>query len=116
MLLLMRDPRLQIHPEVERTDLPDILTYIAADNPLAADEVYEATREAFDFLAANTAVGTAMHPVRRTLRGIRMFPVTAYPNYLIYYRPLPDNTGVRILYVLNAARDAATYVHEQPRQ
>jgi hypothetical protein len=45
-----------------------------------------------------------------------MFTVTAYPNYLIYYRPLPDNTGVRILYVLNAARDAGTYVREQPRQ
>ncbi len=112
----MPDPRLQIHPEVERTDLPDILTYIAADNPLAADEVYDATREVFDFLAANTAAGTAMHPVRPTLRGIRMFPVTAYPNYLIYYRPLPDNAGVRILYILHAARDAATFVHDHQRQ
>jgi plasmid stabilization system protein ParE len=45
-----------------------------------------------------------------------MFTVTAYPNYLIYYRPLLNDAGVRILYVLHAARDAATYVHEQPRQ
>ncbi len=45
-----------------------------------------------------------------------MFPVTAYPNYIIYYRPLPDNIGVRLLYVLHAARDAATIVHEHQRQ
>lgn len=45
-----------------------------------------------------------------------MFPVTAYPNHLIYYRPLPDNTGVRILYVLSAARDATIYVQEHQRQ
>jgi plasmid stabilization system protein ParE len=45
-----------------------------------------------------------------------MFVVTEYPNYLIYYRPLRDNTGVRILYVMHAARDAATLAKKHRRQ
>lgn len=61
-------------------------------------------------------LGTAYHPMRRSLRGIRMIPVTEYRNYLIYYRPLPDNTGIRILYVLHASRDAATFAHAHHRK
>jgi plasmid stabilization system protein ParE len=45
-----------------------------------------------------------------------MFVVGDYPNYLIYYRPLPEVTGVRILYVLHAARDAATFAKEYRRK
>jgi plasmid stabilization system protein ParE len=96
--------------------LEDIAAYIARDNPAAADQVTEAITETFDLLASQPMLGTTQHFVRRILRGIRMFTVTAYPNYLIYYRPLLNDAGVRILYVLHAARDAATYVHEQPRQ
>lgn len=93
-----------------------ISTYIAFDNPAAAEAVEFAITDTFALLASRPRMGTKYHPIRQVLHGIRMLPVTAYPNYLIYYRPLPDNSGVRILYVLNAARDAATYVHEQPRQ
>jgi plasmid stabilization system protein ParE len=112
----MFDPHEQMHPDVEDIDLVEIAEYIIPDNPDAARAVLEAIRDTFLILAREPLLGTEYHPIRQVLRGIRMFPVTAYPNYLIYYRPLPDNTGVRILYVLNAARDAATYVREQPRQ
>jgi hypothetical protein len=47
---------------------------------------------------------------------IRMFTVTDYPNYLIYYRPLPEDAGIRVLYVLYAARDSATFVQDHQRQ
>ena len=56
------------------------------------------------------------HPIRRVLRGIRMFTVTDYPNYLIYYRPLTDNIGVRIIYVMHAARDATNFAKQHRRQ
>ena len=61
-------------------------------------------------------IGTEYHPLRSSLRGVRMFVVTDYPNYLIYYLPLPDSTGVRILYVLHAARDASTFTRDHRRQ
>lgn len=111
----MHEPKLEVHPEVDE-DIIVISTYIALDNPAAAEAVEFAITDTFELLASRPQMGTEYHPIRRALHGIRMFTVIAYPNYLIYYRPLPDNTGVRILYALHAARDAATFVHEQPRQ
>jgi toxin ParE1/3/4 len=112
----MFDPHEHMHPDVEDIDLVEIAEYIIPDNPDAARAVVMAIRETFILLAGQPMLGTDYNPIRRVLRGIRMFTVTAYPNYLIYYRPLPDNTGVRILYVLHAARDAATFAHDYQRQ
>ncbi len=112
----MFDPYEHMHPDVEDIDLVEIAEYIILDNPDAARAVVTAIRETFILLAAQPMLGTEFHPIRKVLHGIRMFTVTVYPNYLIYYRPLPDNTGVRILYVLHAARDVATFVQENQRQ
>ena len=111
----MRETQLQVHPEVDN-DLIELSAYIAMDNPAAAMAVERAITSTFELLACKPLMGTEYSPLRRTLRGIRMFVVTEYPNYLIYYRPLPDNTGVRILYVMHAARDAATFAKEHRRQ
>jgi len=111
----MHNPELQIHPEVDH-DLIELSSYIAVDNPEAAEAVESAITGTYELLAREPMSGTAYHPLRRTLQGIRMFVVTEYPNYLIYYRPLPDNSGVRILYVLHAARDAASFAKEHRRQ
>lgn len=112
----MFDPSKHMHPDVEDVDLVEIAEYIALDDPEAARRVIAAVREMFLTLARNPGVGTEYSPLRRALKGIRMIPVTEYRNYLIYYRPLPDHTGVRILYVLHAARDAATFATEHRRQ
>lgn len=112
----MPEPRLEIHPDVKDDDLVEITSYIASDNPVAADHVYEAITELFNQLARHPLMGTEYSPLRRSLKGIRMMVVTEYPNYLIYYRPLPEEAGVRILYVLHAARDAANYASEHRRQ
>lgn len=94
----MPETRLEIHPDVKDHDLVEITSYIASDNPVAADDVYDAITELFVELARHPLLGTE------------------YPNYLIYYRPLPEEAGVRILYVLHAARDAAHYAREYLRQ
>ncbi|MFN0076212.1 MAG: type II toxin-antitoxin system RelE/ParE family toxin [Prosthecobacter sp.] len=112
----MFDPAKHMHPDVEDVDLVEIAEYIALDDPEAARRVIAAVREMLLTLARNPGVGTEYSPLRRTLKGIRMIPVTEYRNYLIYYRPLPDNSGVRILYVLHAARDATTFAREHRRQ
>jgi plasmid stabilization system protein ParE len=112
----MFDPQEHIHPDVEDIDLVEIAEYILLDNPVASRSVIQAIRDTFLLLAEQPILGTEYHPIRRILRGIRMFVVTAYPNYLIYYRPLPLDAGVRILYVLHAARDARNFVHDHKRQ
>jgi plasmid stabilization system protein ParE len=112
----MSEPALEVHPEVLFDDLQEIANHISLDNPYAADRVLEEIDSSFLLLTKHPLLGTEYHPIRRILRGIRMFVVTAYPNYLIYYRPLPGDVGVRILYVLHAARDVRNFVHDHKRQ
>jgi toxin ParE1/3/4 len=112
----MFDPVRHMHPDVENVDLAQIAEYIAMDDPDAARSVVRAIWETFQLLAIHPRLGTDYSPLRRSLKGIRMMVVTEYPNYLIYYRPLPDDAGVRILYVLHAARDADNYAREHRRQ
>jgi len=112
----MFDPNEHMHPDVEDIDLVEIAEYILLENSNAARSVVKAIRDTFTLLAGQPFLGTEYHPIRRVLRGIRMFTVTDYLNYLIYYRPLPEDAGVRILYVLHAARDSATFVQDHQRQ
>lgn len=111
----MFEPARHMHPAVEEVDLVEIASYIAQDDPDAARRVVAAVHEMFRLLARHPLLGTEYSPLRRTLKGIRMIPVTEFRNYLIYFRPLPANAGVRILYVLHAARDATAFAREHRR-
>jgi plasmid stabilization system protein ParE len=111
----MAEQQLQIHPEVDE-DVIEISTHIAMDNPLAAKAVEFAITGMYQLLAQEPVLGTEYHPLRRALAGVRMITVTEYPNYLIYYRPLPEDVGVRILYVLHSARDAVVFAKAHERQ
>lgn len=111
----MPERELQVHPEVD-WDVIEISSYIEMDNSLSAEAVELAITQMYEMLAQKPGMGTEYHPLRHTLEGIRMLPVAEYPNYLIYYRPLPENAGVRILYVLHGARDAAMFAKEHQRQ
>ncbi len=112
----MFEPVVDIHPDVLAWDIQEIGNYIAMDDEGAAQRVLDRIDETFQQLAQFPLLGTDIHPMRRTLTGIRMIPVMEYRNYLIYYRPLPGDAGVRILYVLHAARDAATFAREHRRR
>jgi len=112
----MFDPLQHMHPDVEDVDLVEIAEHIASDDPVAAKRVVSAIRDTFILLAGHSLLGTEYSPLRRTLNGVRMITVTEYPNYLIYYRPLPEDAGVRILYVLHGARDAVAFAKEHRRQ
>jgi plasmid stabilization system protein ParE len=112
----MFDPLQDMHPDVGVVDLVKIAEHIGLEDPTAARKVVSAIRDMFLLLSGHPLLGTVYHPLRRTLKGIRMITVTEYPNYLIYYRPLPENAGVRILYVLHGARDAAAFAKEHHRQ
>lgn len=112
----MPKPVEDIHPEVISLDLVDIASGIAMDNPVAAKAVVESIKGMFGELASQPSMGTLYHPGKKVLNGIRMIPATPYRNYLIFYRPLPEDVGVRILYVLHGARDIAQVMRESGRQ
>lgn len=85
------------------TDLDTVHAYIFADNPEAADRVQEAIFDGFDLLARNPTLGRTRQFRRH--QGIRSWVVTEFTNYLIFYRELPDGSGVEILRLIHGARD-----------
>ncbi len=92
------------------TDVDVVHAHIWADNPEAADRVEEAIFDGFDLLARNPSLGR-MRRFRRH-QNIRVWVVTEFTNYLIFYRELPSGSGVEILRVLHGARDLDSLVEE----
>jgi plasmid stabilization system protein ParE len=88
-------------------DLDQIFDYIAAHNPAAAKRVYEAAHQMFERLASMPAIGRVEDFGRPVLQGIRMIPLSRFPNYLVYYRKRNDE--LHILRVMHGAQDLATY-------
>ena len=98
----MADARIDRHPAVVEQDLPDIYSFIAEHDPAAAERVLDAVEETFRQLARHPDCGV-LYPTRnRKLRGLRMFPVSRFPNYLVFYRV--ETLRIRILYVTHGAR------------
>ncbi len=87
-----------ISPEALQ-DMGDIHNYIAMDNPEAADRVVQAFEANAALLATQPELG--QHKPR--LRGLRLWVVTEFPNYLMFYREREGR--VEIARVLHGARD-----------
>lgn len=112
----MRSERIQIHAHVESSDLVEIAQYIAKDNPQAALRVLEAIERTFLRLASFPDSGTEYHAARTLAPGLRMTPVEGFRQYLIFYRPLLDKRGIRVLYVMHAAREQGSVIALQKRE
>jgi len=80
-------------------DIGDIRSYIAMDNPEAADRVLQA----FEASAALLATQPELGPCKPRLRGLRLWVVTQFPSYLMFYRE--QEGQVEIVRVLHGARD-----------
>jgi len=87
-------------PEAD-SDLFEIWSYIARDNPSAADRVETAIYDACILLAKSPMSGQ----VRKEFssRPVRFWTVQQFPNYLLVYRP--DTLPVEIIRVLHGMRD-----------
>jgi toxin ParE1/3/4 len=84
------------------SDLENIWTFIALDNPDAADRVIEAVYDTCRLLAENPEIGR-IRKLSSSPKEIRSFLVTEFSNYIVYYRPVSD--GVQVLRVLHGSRD-----------
>ncbi len=92
--------RYQFTPQAV-ADLFDIWSFIAQDNPTAADRVEEAVFRACDFLAESPLAGR----IRKDLTSlpVRFWVVQPYSSYLIVYDP--EKKPLRIIRILHGARD-----------
>ena len=92
MAQVLKTPRAEI-------DLIDLWLYISEDNARAADEVWSKLERTFRLLAESPRIG----PERPELAaGLRSYPVG---NYLVFYRPLEDASGIALIRVVHGARD-----------
>ncbi len=99
MATVLRRPRAE-------DDLIEIWTYIARDNPVAADSVLDAVETTIGMLLEMPEAGVRYASRIRRLAGLRFFPVRGFHAYLIYYRPIED--GIEIVRVLRGERDRDT--------
>lgn len=112
----MIDSVQRMHPDVGDVDLVELVKRLPADDPEAAKKVVSAICEMFPILTENPLLGIECHSLRHSLEGIRMSTVPDYSQYLIYYRRLSENDGVRILFVLDGALDLVAFAEEHCRQ
>lgn len=82
-------------------DLLNIWSFIAQDNPEAADRVEAAVFRACDLLADSPLAGRVRRDV--TSLPLRFWVVHPYSNYLIVYDP--ETKPLQIIRILHGARD-----------
>lgn len=94
-----------------RQDLLDIWEFIACDNIEAADRVRDAAFRAFERLASMPQLGTRRKLSNPGLKGVRLWPIPGFHQFLIFYRPL-EQRGVEIVRVLRGSRDIGAILGE----
>jgi toxin ParE1/3/4 len=88
----------KISPEALQ-DMRDICNYIALDNPVAADRVLYAFETNVALLASQPQLGQ----LKPRLRHLRLWVISEFPNYLIFYREKDER--VEIVRIIHCARD-----------
>lgn len=84
-------------------ELAAIQAYIAKDDPTVADRVVTAVLDAADFLAESPDIGRRVRKPGAAAYHYRFHVLSAYRNYLMFYRPFP--WGIRVVKVMSAAQD-----------
>jgi toxin ParE1/3/4 len=100
--------RFVIRPRAAR-DLDAIEEYVSdpkRGGPERGRKLIDAFTATFRLLAKMPRMGRAWNSPSPHLQGVRVWVVTDYPNYLVFYRPMKD--GVEVLHVLHRAQDVAS--------
>jgi len=86
-------------------DLEDLAFYISENNPAAARAFLMAAEETLVLLSHQPQMGAGRSYNNARLEGMRMFPVSGYGKYLLFYVPLPKDEGIDLVRVLHGSRD-----------
>jgi len=80
-------------------DLRDAWTYIAQDNPAAADRFVRELERRYKLISDNPSMGSARFPRHPD---VRLFPCQ---SHVVIYRPLADGSGIELIRLIHTARD-----------
>jgi plasmid stabilization system protein ParE len=61
-------------------------------------------------LARTPGLGRPRSFSHSRLQNLHSWKIDGFPSHLIFYRPLPDRTGVEILRILHGARDLEAHI------
>ena len=86
-----------------RQDIVEAALYIADDDPAAADRFLDAVEATLATLSHMPRIGAPREFDNPALTDLRLFPVSGFERYLVFYRP--RQTGVEIIRVLHGHRD-----------
>jgi toxin ParE1/3/4 len=94
-----------------KSDLESLAGFIAQDRLEPAIRLLLVARESFDRLAQNPSIGVFWESPRRSLAGIRFYPMPdPYRNYLIFYRI--EAESIDILAILQGSRNLESVLLE----
>jgi plasmid stabilization system protein ParE len=93
-----------------KADIFDIWSHIADDNEDAADRVERAIYDACAFVAEAPMRGHSRPDL--TIRWLRFWTLTRYPNYTIVYRP--ETTPLEIVAVIHGKRNIRRILKHRP--
>ncbi len=101
-----KTPRVVRHPQAV-LDLVELAVFIAVRTSLdAADRFVTAAEKTIELLSRMPGLGTRWESDQPRLADLRFYPVTRFPNHLVFYRPLKD--GLELVRILFGARDIAS--------
>lgn len=89
-------------PKAER-DIEECFVYIGSENLDAALRFLLSVEESLELLAANPEIGVVREFVSSKYSGLRMWPVSGFDKYEIFY--LQNETSIDVICVLHSARD-----------
>lgn len=101
---------ISITPKASK-DLETISDYIAQNNPDAALQFFDATRQTIAKLSQNPYLGSAYPLSNARLAGLRKWKVKGFDKYLIFY--LIEAELLTIVRIIHVARDIPTILNEE---
>lgn len=93
-----------------RGDIVRLYRYVGADNPDAAERLFEAIERSLHALAATPGMGRQWGSNDPRLERLRVYPVNPYRDYLIFYRVV--GREVHIFRVVHGSQDLERIVDE----
>jgi toxin ParE1/3/4 len=93
---------IRLTPEAEH-EIEGLAAHIAENDIDAALRFYEEIEQTFAKLSELPGMGAPRHFRNPRLVGIRMWPVSKFPERLIFYRPTSE--GIEVIHVIHAALD-----------
>ena len=106
-----KTPRIVRHPQAV-LDIVEVAEFIASRTSLdAANRFVAAAEKTVELLSRMPGLGTRWESDHPRLADLRFFPVTRFPNHLVFYRPLED--GLELVRVLHGAREIARLLESE---